>query len=218
VTEPLVSATDFILAAETAVLAVLVSRRSPASNLQHWIVGLFACLSIASFAGGATHGFFLDEKSTGHAIFWPLSLIAIGGTAVCLAAIAAQLVFSPGGRRRFIQVVGIAFVGYVLVVLFVRAEFYVAIVAYVPAVLFLLAVLIMFWLARRERGLLLGITAIVLTLVASGIQQASFSIPGLPHANNVLYHAIEAVALLVLYRFFVWLEDRGSDLRGGTTR
>jgi len=206
VTEPLVAISDYLLAAETASLAYAFRVRHRRSDLSGWIVLLFLALSAASLAGGTTHGFFLDETSVGHAIFWPATLLAIGATALCLAAIAFRLGFDPGAARRSTWVALAFLLVYCLIVLFVYAEFLVAILAYLPAVLLLLAVLLRVWLRRHRAPYLLGVLAVVLTLLASAVQQASFSIPGLPHANNVLYHLIEAIALFILFLAFLGIE------------
>jgi len=187
---------------ETAILAYLLWQRPGRRHLHPWMVGLFLALTIASLAGGLVHAFYTDASTAGHAVLWPLTLIAIGATAVCLAVIAARLGLSANAAGRFTGPVLILFAVYIAIVLFVKGEFIVAICGYAPAVLFLLVVLTRLWLRNRQRAFLLGVVAVLLTIVASAVQQATFAIPGIAHANNVLYHVIEGIALVILYRAF----------------
>jgi hypothetical protein len=208
-TEPDVAITDFILAIETALFVAMLRRRSTGSaTMRFWSSMLFGSLCAASLAGGLTHGFFLDESSPGHAILWPVTLLAVGVTALSLAAIAGHIRFRKDVAQTITLAAAAAVLVYALVILFVKAEFFVAILAYLPALLFFLVVLLVLWQRSRERPLLDGAVAVILTLVASGIQQAGFSLPGIPHANNVLYHILEAVALFILFRALRWMGAR----------
>lgn len=209
-TEPDVALTDYLLAVETALFCWLIWDGTPDGPLRIWSVLLFASLSLASLAGGTTHGFFLDEDSVGHRILWPLTLISIGVTALCLWVIAAELIFDPQVARVLTLLAAAAFVLYSLAVLLLTSQFLIAIVAYLPAVLFLLAVLAVLWFRTQERALLLGCAAIVLTLIASAIQQIDLSIPAIPRANNVLYHLLEAVAFLLLFAALSWISTQTS--------
>lgn len=200
--EPSVAITDWLLAIEAATLAYLLWQRPGRRDLHPWMVGLFLALTVASLAGGLVHAFYTDASTIGHAILWPLTLLSIGATAVCLAVIAARLSLPPHTAGRFTLVVLALFALYALIVLFVKQDFVVAIFGYAPAVLYLLVVLVRLWIRSRQQPFLLGIVAVVTTIIASIVQQATFTIPGIAHANNVLYHLIEAFALLLLYRAF----------------
>jgi len=101
-------------------------------------------------------------------------------------------------------------IAYTVAVLLLTSQFLIAIVAYLPAVLFLLGVLCVLWFRTRERALLLGCAAILMTLIASAIQQIDLSIPAIPHANNVLYHLLEAVAFLLLFAALSWISSQTS--------
>ena len=76
--EPDVTITDYILTAQCFSFAALVYKKS--INLP-WLL-FFGSLSIASLAGGTTHGFFSDETLVGYTILWRAALIAIGAVAL----------------------------------------------------------------------------------------------------------------------------------------
>jgi hypothetical protein len=207
VTQPGVALTDYVLAVETLVLGVLLWRRRWGGPLRPWSAALFACLCVASLAGGTTHGFFLADGSTGHDVLWSLTLLSIGGTALCLWVVAAKMRYQARIARRLMSAGLAAIALYVLVVLAVSGAFLIAIAAYLPATLFFMAVL---WpIARRtgERSAWSGVVAAALTLVASAIQRIQIDIPGVPDAHNVLYHCVEAVAFWLLFRSLWWISS-----------
>lgn len=209
-TEPGVALTDYLLALEAALLCGLIWRGRPLGPLRVWGAALYASLSLASLAGGTTHGFFLDSASLGHAILWPLTLISIGITALCLWVIGARLGLPHRQAGVVTTLATIVYVLYAIVVLFVTSQFLIAIVAYLPAVLFLLAMFYVAWRRTRVPIVLVGAAAVVITIIASIVQRIDISLLGIAHANNVLYHALEAIALLLLYPAISWISSRLS--------
>ncbi|MGH7136459.1 MAG: DUF6962 family protein, partial [Pirellulales bacterium] len=90
-----VALTDYAVALEGALFVALLQRQScRRPELRSWIMVFFASVSIASFCGGTSHGFFLDEQSLGYAILWPTTLIAMGLTALSMWVIGARLTLS----------------------------------------------------------------------------------------------------------------------------
>jgi hypothetical protein len=81
-TEPDVALTDYGLAIECALFSYLLYRRGGQQPLRGWFVLFFASTGLAAFTGGTVHGFFLDVETKGYAILWPLTLVAIGITAL----------------------------------------------------------------------------------------------------------------------------------------
>jgi hypothetical protein len=88
---------------------------------------------------------------------------------------------------------------YAAVVLFISSEFEVAIVAYAPATLFLLATMILAYRRVPDRRLAWGITGLLLTFVAAGVQQSGFALHPVYFNHNAFYHLIQGVALYLLY-------------------
>ncbi len=198
-TEPDVALTDYGLAIECAVFAWLLYRGRRGGELRVWTVLFFASLAIGSACGGTVHGFFLDETSRGYRALWPLALLAIGVTALCGWAIGANLVLGAEVARWVRRAAILQLALYSWVVLFVTQEFWVAIADYLPAVLFLLAAFGILSRRGRGRGAALGAWGLGLTLVAAAIQQLEIPIHPLYFNHNALYHAVQALALGLLF-------------------
>ena len=200
-TEPDVALTDYVLAIECAVFACLIYYKGePGRRLRTWFGLFFGSIGLASFAGGTVHGFFLDQGTIGYAILWPATLITIGLTAFAVWAIGANLLFSPKIARRISAVAALEFVAYCLAVLLVTQEFWIAVGTYLPAVIFLLIVLLLLYRRTRDRDFRIGIMGLALTLLAAVIQQAGISLHPAYFNHNALYHVIQAAALFMIFR------------------
>ncbi len=200
IAEPDVTLTDYGLALECALFAVLLARlRDGADPARGWFLVFFAALSVAALAGGTSHGFFYDETTLTYQVVWKTTLLAIG-----VVALSAWMI---GSRFEFAHSAGIVlrwtgaalFIGYCPVVLFVRDTFAVAIVHYLPAVFFLLYAFARSYRRSRKPYLLNGLVGLSLTLVAAGIQQLGIPLHPVYFDHNALYHLAQAVALLILF-------------------
>jgi hypothetical protein len=202
-TEPDVALTDYALALECAIFTWLVRQRPERScDLYPWRVLFFASASAAPLFGGTVHGFFLDNESVGHAVLWPLSLLAIGVTALSCWAIGARLILHTQVARWVVRAAFLQLPVYVGVVLIVNDAFWVAIAEYLPAALFLL---IAFALVSRRGGpasASLGVWGLALSFVAAVLQQLRIAVHPVYFNHNALYHVVQAVALLLLYICF----------------
>ncbi len=199
-TEPGVTLTDYGLALECAVFAWLVWRvRRGRGEAGLWIFLFFASLSASSLFGGTVHGFFLDPASGGHVVLWPLTLLGIGVTALCGWAIGAALLTRPEITRLIIRAAGLQLVLYGAVVLFVSAAFWVAVVNYLPAALFLLVAFVVVARQGELAGAALGAWGLVLSFIAAAIQVLQISIHPIYFNHNSLYHAVQAVALALIF-------------------
>ena len=85
------------------------------------------------------------------------------------------------------------------VVLFVRHEFFIAIIAYLPATLFLLIGLIGAYRSRRLPPLRWGITGLGLTFVAAAVQRLHIAVHPHYFDHNALYHVIQGTALWMIF-------------------
>ena len=171
-------------------------------------------MGLAALAGGTVHGFFLDVNSTGFAILWPISLIAIGVAALSAWGIGAVLQFSEPVARLIILVASVVFTGYCAMVLFVTQNFLIAIVHYLPAAIFLLFVLSTQYVQSREWGILIGVIGLALIFIASFIQQLGISLHPVYFNHNALYHFIIAVALFMIFRTARWfVVARSTQMR-----
>lgn len=199
--EPAVALTDLGLALEGVLLAALVGRpRTTDATLQSWFVLFFAALALAAFLGFVAHGFIVHKMSLTHRLVWRAVLLATGVVGLAAWAIGARLIFSTRTARLIITLVALAFAAYAALVLSHQRSFVVAVVAYLPAALFLLAA----FLLRRRRSptpqLASGIAGLLLTLVAAAVQQFGIDLHSIWFNHNVLYHLIQALGLWLIYR------------------
>ena len=199
-TEPAVTLTDYALAIECVAFVLLLMRGDAGDRtLRFWFVVFFASAAAASLLGGTVHGFFPDTANETRQILWKATLLAILVTSLAGWNIGATILFSGRGAT---VVRGLAIVQLVLlalIVLFVRPEFLMAIVAYVPATLFLLIALIAAYRSRRLPPLRWGIIGLGLTFVAAAVQRLHLSVHPYYFNHNALYHVIQGVALWMIF-------------------
>jgi len=190
-TEPDVALTDYALALECTVFAYLLQRKEHAL--------FFGSAAIASLAGGTVHGFFLDDRTLGNAVLWRITLIAIGVTAASAWAIGARVLFPVPTARRISIAAAAALAVYCVVTLFITQEFRVAVIFYLPAVVFLLVALSVAYARARERAILPAVAGLGLMFIAAAVQQARIALHPRYFNHNALYHLIQAVALWLLF-------------------
>ena len=210
-TEPDVTLTDYGLVVECAVFTYLLARgRGRRSALRGWFVLFFGATGLAALAGGTVHGVFLDERTLGARILWPLTLLAIGVAALAAWGIGAQLEFSVPAARWISGIAAAQFAGYAAVVLFANQAFVVAILDYLPATLFLTVVFGLAYRRTRGRPLLAGLAGLALTFLASWIQQTGIALHPVYFNQNALQHVVQGVGLFLLFRAARWLVAGGA--------
>lgn len=200
ISEPAVTLTDYGLAVECAVFVCLLFRqKSEQVSLRSGFVVFFAALGVAASAGGTMHGFFPDESSPIHVALWNSTLIAIGVVALSAWGIGGQLLFAR--REAFLIFIAASaiFLVYSLIVIYLRNTFLVAVLHYLPAVVFLFAAYLLKFLRGRRGHFLMGLIGLGLTFIAAGVQQAGIAVHPRYFDHNALYHLIQAIALLLLY-------------------
>ncbi len=194
--EPDVAITDFLLAAECAALAALTRRAGRGvARAGLWFAALYASIALASLLGGIEHGFM---PGTG-GLVWKGTLLCIGGAALsaCFAGSHLILTDSAGGWLRWV-VVGL-FIIYAATVLFLRSDFKVAILGYLPSVLFLMLALAVAYTRAKDRRLLWGLAGLAVTLAAVPIQQAEIGLHPRYFNHNALYHVVQGLGFLLLF-------------------
>lgn len=199
-TEPDVTLTDYGLTIECALFVYLLLRgKNLKRPLRTGFSGLFAFTGLTALSGGTVHGFFLDGQTIGHRILWPFTLMAIGGTAWSTWRIGAHLLFSKRRVRFFSTFNNISLLIYCVVVLFLIQDFWIAIVVYFPASLFLAISFLVLYQRNGDPGALIGLSGVFLTFLAAGVQRSGYSpVPGFFN-HNALYHLIQAGGLLLLF-------------------
>ena len=195
-----VSLTDYGLAAECICFSyVIACRRTGARTFLSQFITFFLSIAVAAAAGGTVHGFFLNEKSLGYQILWPFTLIVIGITALSGVQIGVALQFS-GSAAVYINRFALAlFLAYIVIVVFVRKDFLVAIIDYVPALTIVGGGFLLAYRRRKRRPLLVGFLGICLMLFAAAAQQAKLGIHPRYFDHNALYHLLQAIALFMVF-------------------
>jgi hypothetical protein len=204
-TRPAVSLTDFALAVECAAFTVLLLRH-PASDpvLRRWFAAFFVSVAAASLLGGTMHGFFEYSTSPVRTILWTGTMLSILLTSFAAWSIAAILQLHGRASlwaRRFAvaQLLLLSFV-----VLFVTSQFVVAIIAYLPATVFLLVSLTLAYRRRRASALAWGVAGLALVFVGAAVQQLGVTVHPVYLDHNTLYHVIQGIALWMIYRAAKW--------------
>ncbi len=207
--EPDVTLTDYGLTILCAVLAHLIFHRGrPGNEFRTWFVLFFAAVGASTLFGGTVHGFFPDETSLGNRILWPTTLGLIGVAGFSAWAVGARLMFSARVATWITHAAALKLIAYVVVVVFTTRDFLVAVADYVPATLFLLVGLIVAYRREPTRPLLVAAAGLVLTLAAAGLQQAGIGLHPSYFDHNALYHVIQAIALVLIYRGARYLAAR----------
>lgn len=201
-TEPDVVLTDYALAVECAILAWMLWRRRAGSGLSPlsvWFATGFAATGLAALVGGTVHGFFGGEKSLWRVVLWPVTLLMVGLAALAFIRIAALLRFAPKTELAVSRAATALFLVYGAVVLFFDSRFVVAIIAYLPAVLFLGWVFLERYLRVRRRTFAWGLAGIAITLGAAVLQQAGIGLHPRYFNHNALYHTLQGAGLFLIF-------------------
>jgi len=198
-TEPDVALTDYLLALEAAVFAVLVWRGGVSENLRLAFTIFFGATALAAAAGGTVHGFFATGTTRLGVMLWRTTLVALGLTAFAAWMIGARMLLPEAPAYRVQVLAAITAAVYTVVVVAVYDRFWIAIVHYLPPTLMMLAAFLVAWFASGSRSAFAGLLGMVLTLVAAIVQQRKLALHPTYFNHNALYHAIQAVALALIY-------------------
>jgi hypothetical protein len=202
--EPAVALTDLGLALESVVFALLLTRGGRLArpgrvvSPRLWWAVFFGAVGAASALGAVVHGF-LPYLGPARDVLWVMTLLDVGLAALAGYMIGARLLLRPGAARVVEAVAAGSIWVYAAVVLLGARAFGVAILYYLPAVLFLGAAFATD-AARRRPGAAVGVAGIALTLVAAAVQQGRVALHPTYFDHNALYHLVQAVGLFLLFR------------------
>jgi hypothetical protein len=196
--EPAVTLTDYGLTIECWLFAVLILRAKQ-TELSRWWTLFFVSIGTASLLGGTVHGFLPDTSVLASRIVWNANLIAIGCTALATWILGALLTESVTLRQWVPRIATVLLAAFIVVVVFVSNRFVVAIAMYLPATLFLTVTMVMAHIATPGRGWAVGIVGLALTYAAAAVQQLKFGLHPVYFDHNAFFHAIQAVALYLLF-------------------
>jgi uncharacterized protein DUF6962 len=193
IAEPATAITDYILAAETLFLGILLIRGAVQTPVKLWAAAFFV-LAIAAIAGGTFHGLIASLDPLAAHILWKVTLVAVGIATFCMLS-AAILIFTANPARTILLVAAV--LQFCVYAFFIARgnDFKIVIFDYVPAMI--LIVVLGYAAKAQSAGFLLG--AVVLSFAAAGIQNSSIQL----HRNfnhNDLYHVIQMIAMYLFYR------------------
>jgi hypothetical protein len=200
VNEPVVVLTDLGLAILGGWLGWRLWREAGGKMLPKAGAVLLGGLASAAFWGAIFHAFFPEDTATlaGFIAWIPvaLSILVVAATLLELALRILAPWVEQAVRRAIVAIYAVAFVGTVLLV---DESFSTIVRFYGPALLlFLIAAL---WQAIRSgsRGWMLIAAAFIVSAGAAVLQQAQVSLHPVYFDHNAVYHAVQAVAVVLLY-------------------
>ena len=197
ITEADVALSDYLLFGQCLLLAWWIWRQAPAAKIARLFALFFLGVSLASFCGGTSHGFFLNSTGFAARTLWTATLVAIAGICWVMWLLAAAIAFVRAGRWLFWLGTGHLFI-FLLLIFAVTQNFLVVVVNYFPLVILLLVALVWRCYRRDEPQLWWGISALIITLLAAGVQRLQISIHPYYFTHNSLYHLIQFVAFWML--------------------
>jgi len=201
ISEPTTAATDYLI----MVFAWWFGGRlfhlqgdSANSAIRFWGLA-FIFIGLGAVFGGTSHGLatYLGERADFY--IWKTTVYAVGLS--MLFAVAGTIVATPLGNamRKTLHILNVtAFAIYATWMLGHSAFVYV-IYHYVPAMITIALLQVLVYVRQRSSGPLWLIAGVVITLCGAIIQQSGLTIHEYFN-NNDLYHLIQIVGLILLYR------------------
>ncbi len=207
--EPDVTLTDYLLTVECLTLAGLLWRAQVANIVtRRALIVFFLSLAVGAGLGGTSHGFFPYDAGAVGVALWGLTLVFLGIAAWGGWTVFAWSSFAPRPARVVTAVSGAILLGYIYYVAVIDQAYSVVILHYVPAILALTFAFFARALQSGHRMAWVGLTGLILTFVAAGVQLAGFGLHPRYFNHNAMYHVIQFVALLLFYKGGRWLCDQ----------
>jgi hypothetical protein len=209
--DPDVVLTDLGLAVLGAWLAWKLARGSATGTLARSGVLVMAALASAAFWGAVFHAFFPGTSTRAGFLAWmPVALsIAVIGTALLVLALRVAVPRLPASARRAVG--GMYGAAFALTVLLVDSSYRTIVCFYAPVVLLFLVVAVREAVRTGSAGWRTIALSFAVSLLAAGVQQARIAIDPRYFDHNAVYHVLQAIALVLLYRGFVRAPVDSSD-------
>jgi hypothetical protein len=198
-TQQYVALTDYGLSIECLTFLAFLIRLRSSPRLRFWFLVFFLSIAVSSLIGGTVHGFFAEPSSVGEKILWPLTMIGIGVTALSGIQVARAILWPDRKSLSADAAVYGAFCIYCGVVLFVSANFLIAILGYLPAILFLAWALMKNYLRSHQKSFLTGFLGLAVIVFGSVIQQIKILDSSHYFNRNVLYHIMQGIGLVMVF-------------------
>lgn len=198
--DPDVTLTDYAITLLCALIIWRLAAGARFGRVRFWMLLFYAGVGLGAAFGGTVHGFYDVEGTPGHDTLWTASLISIGLAALGAWGMGARLALRDQLASGLIGMTGLAFVIYAGVVISGSRSFAVAVVHYLPAALFLLGALVAANRRSPRPGFREAMVGLALTFAAAAIQQRQVAVHPVYFDHNALYHVVQAVALVLIYR------------------
>jgi hypothetical protein len=202
IADPFVSLTDYGLALECTLIAILALRSGGSRSLAILVALLFSTVGLAALLGGTVHGFLTDRASTSRVLAWRSTVSLLTCTGYLETIIGIRFLAGSRAAKMSAFVLAAPLIAYVIFVSRGHDDFLIAIVAYSAGLLVLAIASLATLRASAHAGpswLLVGIAISVLaSLVQQNIPHTSWSLS----MRNAIYHSVEAVALWLMYAGF----------------
>jgi hypothetical protein len=200
VSQPAVVLTNYVLAAESMILAALLTGQPTSRpDLRLWFVVLFVATGLASALGGAVHGVFVARSSPLGSALWRGTLVAIGIAAASGWMIGAEVLWGGAHAGWMLTFVAAELLVYAVVVMAVSDAFWVAIANYLAATGFLLFAYWAAYQSHPSNAIGVGLAGLAFTLVAALGQHRRVGIHPVYFDQNALYHVIQGIALVMIF-------------------
>lgn len=196
-----VALTDAALAALGGAFALRLARRVPSSPVRRYGQSMLAGLAAAALLGAVFHAFFpLKTATIAGRFLWAGVATTIALTAAAMLLLAAHLLRPgpvPNARRTAVLAYVVMFVVYATsgdqsygrIVLF-----------YAPVLAALVVASVRTAVRLRARAWWVTVAGLVLSVAAAGVQQARVVVHPQWFDHNALYHVVQAVALVLIWR------------------
>lgn len=161
---------------------------------------IMGALAAAALFGAVFHAFFPAKTSTraGFLMWMPVAAsIAIASAAMLTASFRRIFRLSDVARRLAVGVYAAAFV---LAVLFIDESYGTIVIFYGPALLLLLAVGVRESLRGADPAWRSLTAGLALSVIAALLQQARVIVHPVYFDHNALYHVVQSIALVLIYR------------------
>jgi hypothetical protein len=212
--DPDVVLTDLALALLGAYLGWRLAKSPGRGTLTTSGVVIMSALASAAFWGATFHAFFPAGTRTrpGFIAWIPvvLSILAVAAALLDLGLRISAPRLPPRVRRAMVATYAAAFAA---VALLVDESFRTIVLFYAPTLVLIL--IVAGWQAVRTRsaGWTLIAVSFAISVLAAALQQARVSIHPEYFDHNAVYHVLQGIGLVLLYRGFRRVPEQG--VRGG---
>ena len=210
ISEPMTMLTDYLVTLVAASLGahLIIEGRARGARSEVLWGWAFMATALGALAGGTSHGFVEQLGPEGWSLLWKITVFAIGAASFLL--LAGGLVAAVSGPWRTILLCAalLKLGGYVWWMAS-HDDFRFVINDYGSSMAVVLLLQLWLWWGHRAPSAPWVVGGILVSTVASLIQQSGFSLH--QHFNhNDIFHVIQLVALWLLYRGARLLDDAGD--------